>query len=327
MKNRLREKYTQVDNELLNLDSVSLKAKGLYAFLCSKPENWNFSYRWLMSQLKEWEKSIRSALRELVSLEIVLRIPIKKWWDFAGWDWIIHPNKSDLSWLKDPLWKCPFSEVPKTGGSQKGYFISNTKLSKTKLSNTKEEETKTKKLSLTKQKVSSQLRTHKLPTIVSVWTRDHNLIVNEYEENGTFNIKELASVNVLNTYELPWLEKLAVIFLDWCTWNKDKLTWKVNIKARFNKFVISDFQWIIKKKAKWTSIETITDDEFSLLMDQWYFKTSNCEFYKNEVRPTLDTQWLNTFRLMIEFFRNKNVWEKQWKTFREWLVSSGKVIS
>ena len=147
--------------------------------------------------------------------------------------------------------------------------------------------------------------------------RDHMVIVLEYEEQGTFSVNELASKAVLNTYEIEWLESLAVVFLDWCVWNKDKLEWKVNIKARFNKFVQSDFQWLLRKTTTWVWVDSITDDEFIALMDEWYFRSSSCKFFINKVKPTLDEDWLERFRLMVEFFRNKDVWGKKWKTFYE----------
>lgn len=136
MINRLRENYTQVDNNILSSANISLKAKGLYWFLCSKPDDWEFNYNWLIKQLKEWEKSIRSAVKELVDAEVLLRIPKKnKNWSFDWWDWIINPTQSDLKNGRDPLRKWPKTEVPKTGSSENGEENSNTDLSNNNLSN------------------------------------------------------------------------------------------------------------------------------------------------------------------------------------------------
>lgn len=136
MINRLRENYTQVDNQILNNKDLSLKAKGLYAFLCSKPDDWEFSYNWLTFQLQEGEKALRSAVKELVEIKILLRTPKRdENNNFAGWDWIINPTEKDLENLKDPFRKLPTPEVAKTGTSQNGDEISNNKTSKTKLNN------------------------------------------------------------------------------------------------------------------------------------------------------------------------------------------------
>lgn len=153
--------------------------------------------------------------------------------------------------------------------------------------------------------------------------RDHMTIVNEYEDEGSFSVYELASKAVINTYEMDWLSNMATVFLDWCVWNKDKLEWKVNIKARFNKFVQTDYQWLLMKKATWPWVNIITDDEFIALMDEWYFRSSQCKFYQEVVKPTLTDDWLERFRLMVEFFRNKDVGWKKWKTFYEWAELKG----
>lgn len=103
MINRLQDNYTVVMNEVLNYKTMSLKAKGLYAFLCSKPSGWNFSYDGLTHQLKEGEKSIRSGIKELVEHKLLIRVPKKnKEGEFKGWDWILHPTEDDLERFTDP---------------------------------------------------------------------------------------------------------------------------------------------------------------------------------------------------------------------------------
>lgn len=62
-KNRLP--FTQVSNELLTSTKISLKAKGLYAYMMSKPDGWNFTIKSMSKQLKEGPDSIRSGLNEL----------------------------------------------------------------------------------------------------------------------------------------------------------------------------------------------------------------------------------------------------------------------
>jgi hypothetical protein len=153
--------------------------------------------------------------------------------------------------------------------------------------------------------------------------RNHMEIVNEYENLWTYDINEIASVSVLGEYELDWLNRLWRRFLDYYVWNKDKLEGKVNIKARFNKFVESDFYHLLKRKIKWPWIDKITDNEFINLLNEWYFITSSCKFYLDNVRPNLDENWLERFRLMIQFFRNRDVWEKKWLTFNQRINMKG----
>lgn len=57
--------FTQVPNEIINDKSVSLKAKGLYLYFISKPDQWDFSLNGMCSQLKEGKESLLSAIDEL----------------------------------------------------------------------------------------------------------------------------------------------------------------------------------------------------------------------------------------------------------------------
>jgi len=57
--------FTQTPNSLLNDQSISLSAKGLFSFMLSKPDGWNFTLRGLSSQLKEGLAATSSAMNEL----------------------------------------------------------------------------------------------------------------------------------------------------------------------------------------------------------------------------------------------------------------------
>ena len=60
-----RVPWGSTPNTLLYSTKISLKAKGLYAFMESKPNDWNFTSSSMASQLKESRKSILSAMQEL----------------------------------------------------------------------------------------------------------------------------------------------------------------------------------------------------------------------------------------------------------------------
>jgi len=62
-----------VPNELLNNKAVSMKAKGLFAFMQSKPEGWNFSVEKLAFQCKESKLSISGGLQELENYGFLVR--------------------------------------------------------------------------------------------------------------------------------------------------------------------------------------------------------------------------------------------------------------
>jgi hypothetical protein len=57
--------YGMTPNNLLNHKGISLKAKGLFAFMQSKPDGWKFSGKLIATQCKESLDSILSGLKEL----------------------------------------------------------------------------------------------------------------------------------------------------------------------------------------------------------------------------------------------------------------------
>ena len=69
MKNNTIQKdllpFTQIVNELLNDNRISFKAKGIYAFMFSKPNNWNFTIKSMAKQSKEGVNAIAEGLKEL----------------------------------------------------------------------------------------------------------------------------------------------------------------------------------------------------------------------------------------------------------------------
>jgi hypothetical protein len=65
--------FTQVGNSILYDKSISLKAKGLYAYLYSKPKGWSFSSLRIMQECADGRDSIRAGLKELEALGVLTR--------------------------------------------------------------------------------------------------------------------------------------------------------------------------------------------------------------------------------------------------------------
>ena len=87
----IKEQYSVVPNELVSSPDISLKAKGLFAFLQSKPDGWRFSRDRIVSQLKEGKKAIQAAINELEEhgyLERVLADKIDNKWN--GYDYYLY---------------------------------------------------------------------------------------------------------------------------------------------------------------------------------------------------------------------------------------------
>lgn len=65
--------YVSIPSDILQDVNISLKARGLYVTIMGLPRHWSLSVRGLLSILKEGEKAIYSALRELEEYGYVSR--------------------------------------------------------------------------------------------------------------------------------------------------------------------------------------------------------------------------------------------------------------
>lgn len=69
--------FTQISNYILCDNKISLGAKGLYAYLFSKPDNWQFFYSIIMTETKESKDKIRNYLKELIDNGYIVKTQIK----------------------------------------------------------------------------------------------------------------------------------------------------------------------------------------------------------------------------------------------------------
>jgi hypothetical protein len=113
--------FTQVSNLVLIDPWLTWKAKWLYAYLFSKPDNWSFSADRIKNEWSDWRESIQSWLRELETLWYISR---KKLGNGSMVYYIgIEPKSENPTLDKEPK-----SENPKVGFPQSGKtpLISNT---------------------------------------------------------------------------------------------------------------------------------------------------------------------------------------------------------
>lgn len=71
---KIQRFFGAVPNDLLNNPDISFKAKGLYAYLNSKPDNWDFSVEGIAAQVKEGIDSVRAGIHELEKFGYLKRI-------------------------------------------------------------------------------------------------------------------------------------------------------------------------------------------------------------------------------------------------------------
>jgi len=109
----IKEKYATVPNHVLNDSNLSLKAKGLFAYLQSKPDGWKFSVERISKQTKDGANSIKSGIKELEEMGYLKRVPKRdedgsgKW---AGYDYILSENPS----TENPSTENPMTVDPMT---------------------------------------------------------------------------------------------------------------------------------------------------------------------------------------------------------------------
>lgn len=76
--------YTQVINIVLYDSTISLRAKGMYAYLFSKPEGWCFHIDSMCGELKESRGHIYSAIKELIEAGLIKRYQLNEKGVFGG---------------------------------------------------------------------------------------------------------------------------------------------------------------------------------------------------------------------------------------------------
>ena len=101
MKNFIVQRFGQVPNELLNNADLSFKAKGLYAYIQSKSDSWQFSATNISRQTKESVNSINSGLKELEDSGYLLRKKYKNRYGHWGILYILAIHPFDFDYAQD----------------------------------------------------------------------------------------------------------------------------------------------------------------------------------------------------------------------------------
>jgi len=81
--------YTTISNQLFKNKTISLKAKGLMAYLLSLPNDWNLSINGIVACSKEGRRSIGNTIKELISAGYIERNQVRKNGKFIGYDYFV----------------------------------------------------------------------------------------------------------------------------------------------------------------------------------------------------------------------------------------------
>ena len=109
--NKSRENpYVQVLKNFLGDDRISWKAKGLFSYLLSKPENWVVRENDLIKQSTDGRDSIRAGVEELIKYGYVVKVERREKGKFVGMEWILHESPQAVEIADVP----PQTEKPST---------------------------------------------------------------------------------------------------------------------------------------------------------------------------------------------------------------------
>jgi hypothetical protein len=84
-------KFTIVPNQIMDDPTISFRAKGIYAYLRSKPDDWEFRVPNIVRAGKEGRDAIQNALGELECAGYLERVANRK--DdgkYNGWIWYVY---------------------------------------------------------------------------------------------------------------------------------------------------------------------------------------------------------------------------------------------
>lgn len=112
--------FGMVPNNLLNNQKISFKAKGLFAFMQSKPEGWNFSAKMIAFQSKESIDSVSAGLKELESNGFLVRQKVQSASGFQTiyklfFDTDLQNPITENPTLENPILENPILENPMLG--------------------------------------------------------------------------------------------------------------------------------------------------------------------------------------------------------------------
>jgi len=189
--------FTQVKNDILYNKSLSLKAKGLYAYLYSKPDGWSFSAKNIAKESKDGEDGILTCLRELQDSGYITRVKLQNG----------HVNIN----VYTQNGKIPDREIARQGKSLTGKSpsISNTVFSSNTISNSNKDKADKSALFDFKSKLSEMLSStdKRMPVIAKYWFYKGL----EYDTDDKYRValkRELRPASDLVAWPLERIEKV-----------------------------------------------------------------------------------------------------------------------
>lgn len=87
--------FTIINNEVIRNPNLSAKAKGIYLYLQSRPNNWEFNEYEITKNFTDGIKGIKAGIKELIEHGLLFRYQIREKGKFSRYEWILDPTKDD----------------------------------------------------------------------------------------------------------------------------------------------------------------------------------------------------------------------------------------
>lgn len=129
-KNNIKGNFTTIPNSVVTNKDLSWKAKGIFTYLASKPDDWQFFMDEINKNATDGINSLKSGIKELEKAGLLVRTKsVNKQNRFIGWNWELKIPDSVIFRR---------SEIPSVENSdgRKTMRYTNTNLSNTDISNT-----------------------------------------------------------------------------------------------------------------------------------------------------------------------------------------------
>lgn len=106
--------FTIIDNDIINDPRMHLKALGLFAYMWSKPDDWQFYISEIATHFKDGESAVSSAMKELMELGYLKRTQNRKDGKFSTYDYVLQEIPKPKNHSSVPKSDLPKPEKPKS---------------------------------------------------------------------------------------------------------------------------------------------------------------------------------------------------------------------
>ena len=85
------DKHASIKTRILEESLLSYRAKGIYSYLVSRPENWEYNMTNVINTSTDGRESVQKGIKELEKIGLLKRVKAQNSeGKFIGWDWEIY---------------------------------------------------------------------------------------------------------------------------------------------------------------------------------------------------------------------------------------------